>query len=195
MDKRERTDRDFYANKPHSGSAFDEYVEEGGRRYMLPYRTVKQAVFAGIRKDEIKDWSHAARLQYKLLLLDPVLRAKVDADRRTISVIYNPDSADNRNEKMSLKALVGFLEREGVRVSEKDAEVRDFDYRSEMYEYNYDPKEIRERPPFGYTIDEWHSGMKSKFEKSVQDAERKKLAEFYAWREEFKKEHPELGKA
>lgn len=193
MDKRTKTDEDLYARKPISGGSMQGRAAGSNA---LPYGIVKRVVFSGISRDEISDIGRAARLQYRLLLLDPVLRAKVDSLGCTITIIYNPETAANRNEKMSLKSIVEFLSRQGVHVSEKRAELSDLEYRREIYDYNYNPSTIRERPPFGYTLDEWRNGMRLKFEESVRAADTKKLAGFRAWQKKFKGEHPELaGKA
>ncbi len=196
MDKRERDYRSFYAkNSGAELSASSEYIEDNGGKYMVPYKKVREVVFKNASGDGLKDAERAARLQYRLILMEPVLMASVDFEGRTIRVLYNPEDAANRNEKISLKGIVDFLANEGVHADAAKAESREIDYYREVYGRYYSPKTIRERPPYGFTLEEWERGMKAKYEKKMGAAEKKKLAEFREWQAEFEAEHPELGKA
>jgi hypothetical protein len=193
MDKRESDYRSFYAkSQGGEASAYGGYVEDRGGKYMVPYQKVRRAVFAGVSREELRDPEHAARLQYRLLLMEPVLAASVDFDGLAISLVYNPEDAVNRNEKISLRGIADFLAGEGVHVDAGKAESKELDYYRDIYEYYNDPKTIRERPPYSYTLEEWKKGMKEKYEKGMAAAEKKKLDEFGKWRAEFEKEHPEL---
>jgi hypothetical protein len=193
MDKSENDYRAFYAKgEAATAGAYDSYIEDGGGRYMVPYGKVRQAVFRGVSAEQLVDAEHAARLQYRLLLMAPVLMAAVDFEGRTISVTYNPEDATNRNERISLKGISDFLASEGVRVDPAGAESKDLDYYSEIYKYYHDPKVVREHPPYGYTLDEWNRGLKAKYEKDVEKAEKKKIDEFREWQAEYEREHPEL---
>ncbi len=196
MDKRDSDYRSFYAEGQGSAekAANDEYVTDGGGKRMVPYRKVRQAVFSGVSIGELADPEHAARLQYRLILMEPVLIASVDFEGRKISVVYNPEDAANRNEKISLQGIVGFLASEGVHVDAGKAETREIDYYAEIYGYYHNPKALRERPPYGYTLDEWDNGMKERYEKNMSSAERKKMQKWHEWQAEFEKEHPELSK-
>ena len=69
---------------------------------MVPYHMVKRVTFTNISKAEMIDIPHAARLQYRLMLLEPIMKASVDFTKSKIIVTYNPDTADNNKEKMSL---------------------------------------------------------------------------------------------
>jgi hypothetical protein len=196
MDKRENDYKRFYSeNGGAASSALGEYIEDKGGKYMIPYRRVRQVVFAGVSGEELGDQAHAARLQYRLMLMEPVLMAAVDFDSLTIRITYNPEDATNRSEKISLKGLIGFLSSEGVHVDSGKAESKEVDYYTEIYKYYHDPKVLREHPPYGYTLDEWGNGMKAKYEKDMIVAEKKKLDEWRAWQAEFEDEHPELKKA
>ena len=196
MDKQENDYRRFYAkNEGSAGSASDSYIEDGGGRYMVPYGKVRQAVFGGVDGGELADPEHASRLQYRLLLMNPILTAVVDFEGLSIRVVYNPEDAANRNEKISLQGIVDFLASEGVHVDAGKAESGDIDYYTEIYKYYHDPKTLRNHPPSGYTLDEWEKGLRSRYEKNMAKAEKEKLEEFRAWQAEFEKEHPELKKA
>ncbi|MEM3227470.1 MAG: hypothetical protein QXK65_00790, partial [Candidatus Micrarchaeaceae archaeon] len=94
-----------------------EYIIENGNRVRMPYRIVKRVLFSGVSKAELKDQPHAARLQYRLMLLEPVIKAYVNFLKGQIIVIYNPIGADNIKDKMSLEELIDFLGKEGVHVS------------------------------------------------------------------------------
>lgn len=196
MDKRENDYKRFYAkNAGAAAGAGGEYIEDKGGKYMVPYRKVRRVSFAGVSERELVDQAHAARLQYRLILMEPVLIAAVDFEGRTISITYNPEDATNRNEKISLKGIVDFLASEGVHVDSGKAESGEIDYYAEIYKYYHDPKSVREHPPYGYTSEEWGNGMKAKYEKKMAAAEEKKLGEWREWQAEFEKEHPELKKA
>ena len=195
MDKRENDYKRFYAeNRGAASSAADEYIEDKGGKYMIPYRMVRRVVFAGVSGEELVDQAHAARLQYRLILMEPVLLAAVDFDSLTITITYNPEDATNRSEKVSIEGIAGFLASEGVHVDSGRAESREIDYYTEIYKYYHDPKVLREHPPYGYTLDEWGKGMKAKYEKDMAGIEKKKLEEWREWQAEFEGEHPEIAK-
>jgi hypothetical protein len=195
MDKGKSDYRSFYAKGQGGESeAKDEYVEDNGGKYLVPYRKVRQVAFRGVRREELVDPEHAARLQYRLLLMEPILLAAVDFAEGEIGIFYNPEEATNRNERISLQGIVDFLAGEGVHVDPKGAESKEVDYYASVYGYYHDPKSIRERPPYGYTLDEWKSGMKERYEKNMAGAEKKKLKEWREWQAKFEKEHPELAK-
>lgn len=64
-----------------------------------PYDKVLRAVF-GLRG--IESQKHAAYLQYTLLLLEPVIRAKVDFSKKTMELVY---SDPNKSTEEILKAI------------------------------------------------------------------------------------------
>jgi len=168
-----------------------EYVEENGSRYQIPYQTVKELVFKNLKKEELKDIEHAGRLQYRLLLLDPVLKANVDFATRRIRITYNPSEAQNKKAKMSKEEIVELLAKEGISISQQDTETRDLDYYAEVYLPQYNPPSVREHPPYGYTPQEW-SRMKADYEKKKAEYNKKSIEKFRAWREKYLAEHPEL---
>jgi len=194
MDKRNNDNERFYAeNAPSDRKAQDEYIIDDGKRYTVPYQKVKYVVLKNISKEELIDAEHAARLQYRLLLLEPVLRAKVDFGSLKISLLYNPEAAKTRNRRMSLKGILDFLASEHVHADANSVEERDVDYYKEIYSYYYDPETVRERPPFGYTPEEWSKGARAKYDEKMATAEAEKLRKFHEWQLEFEKEHAELA--
>jgi hypothetical protein len=148
------------------------WVEESGKLYRMPYKMIKQVVFSELDKNELKDIPYSARLQYRLLLMEPVLKAKVAFHKRFIRIIYNPTGADNIKPKISREQLIKFLADEGVHVRQDKIEERDYDYYKEFYQYAYFPKSIREAPPYGWTKEEWQK-------------QKEKLA-----KQQYRKEHP-----
>ena len=81
-----------------NASSDSAYITEDGKQYRVPYRTIKQVIFTSLSKEELIDIPHAARLQYRLMLLDPVIKARVDFTKLKMSIIYNPREADNLKE-------------------------------------------------------------------------------------------------
>ncbi len=172
---------------------YNEYVEEDGERFYVPYRMVKEVTFGGISKEDMMDSEHAARLQYRLMLQEAVLFAKVEFVARKIRITYNPESAaDNRKAKTSREALAEFLAKEGVHVNERSVAERDVDYYNEIYKYHFNPAVIREHPPWGYTMDEW-KGMKAEYEAKKEGYELKKLSNFHEFQNEYLAEHPDVA--
>lgn len=168
----------------------DKIVEEDGNTYRMPYRKVREAVFLGVSKQELIDMPHAARLQYRLMLMDSVLRADVEFVKQSITVVYNPDSAENRKEKTSLDGLVGFLAKEGVHVDTSNIKEREFDYYEEIYKTQFNPKEIRDHPPYGVSREQWEK-MKPGWDEKVKEYNKSKLQSFHEWQDEYALEHPE----
>lgn len=172
---------------------YNEYVEENGERFYVPYRMVKEVTFADIAKEGLVDSEHAARLQYRLMLQEAVLFAKVEFVARRIRVTYNPESAtDNRKAKTTRKKLEEFLAKEGVKVNEMSVAEREVDYYNEHYRYHFNPQVIREHPPWGYTADEWKK-MKAEYEAKKGAYEKEKLDSFHEFQNEYISEHPELA--
>ena len=148
------------------------WVEEEGKLYRMPYKMIKEVKFTDLDKNELKDIPHAARLQYRLLLMDSVLKAKVAFHKGYIWILYNPVGADNTKEKISHEQLVQFLANEGVHVKPEAIQGRDYDYYKEYYKYTYFSPSIREAPPYGWTREQWKA-----------EKERKE-------KEEYRMEHP-----
>lgn len=194
MDHREHANnangfmKDIEANED-----FNDMITENGKTFRVPYRMVKEVVFKNVKKEEMKDMEHSARLQYRLLLMDPVLKAKVEFNRQRITIVYNPVGADNRKEKISERELIEFIAKEGVHVERGSMEERDVDYYNEIYRYQFEPDSIREHPPYGYTREQWRQ-MKPSWEKMRDAAESAKIEKFHEWQEGFIEKHPEMHK-
>ncbi|MGD0510313.1 MAG: hypothetical protein ABSA33_00585, partial [Candidatus Micrarchaeaceae archaeon] len=175
-------DVDIKQEDRSDASSDSAYLTENGKQYRVPYRVIKQVIFTGLSKEELIDIPHAARLQYRLMLLDPVIKARVDFTKLKISVIYNPREADNYKEKISLDELIEFLSKQGVSVKSENTALQDYDYYKELYSYAYNPPVIRERAPYGYTKEEWQA-MKPEYEKKLKESEAQKLEKFKQFQE------------
>jgi hypothetical protein len=186
-----RYKQDLEALKDAKIDDSNQYVEENGTKYRLPYKMIKEVVFAGVSQAEMIDAQHAARLQYRLLLLDPVIKAWVNFVKGRITIIYNPTGADNIREKMSFDDIVQFLDKEGVHVGRQNAAERDYDYYKEFYAYAFNPKTIREHAPYGYTDEQWKK-MKPGWEKRQQEGRKKKWEQFKEYQDGYEKLHPEI---
>lgn len=169
------------------------YIEENGKRYAIPYKTLKRVEFFNLNKTELIDQEHSARLQYRLLLLGAVIKAYVEFQNAKITVIYNPLEADNIKEKIGLDELIKFLGNEGVKVNKEHMEERDYDYYKEFYLYTFNPKTVRENTPYGTTLEQWRK-EKLKWEKKLQKISEKKLKDFYEYQKEYERLHPEVYK-
>ena len=168
-----------------------EYVNINGSQFRMPYRMVKKVVFSNINKQELIDPQHAARLQYRLMLLDPVIKAQVNYLKSQIMVIYNPEGADNIRDKISLSGIVEFLEKEGVHTDQKSTSESDYDYVKEMYSYFFNSPRIREHPQYGFTEQEWKK-LKPKFEEETKKQKVEKWQKFLDFQKKYKEEHPEI---
>lgn len=195
MDKREEAAGNEYLKDLQQGgeSSTVEYVVEGGNKFRVPYKMVKEVTFENVKRDELIDIEHAARLQYRLLLSDAILRAKVEFVKQRIRLTYNPEGTEVRNEKISLEGLVAILAAEGVHVDASHAVEKDVDYYKEIYSYQYNPPSIREHAPYGYTLEEWRT-MKPEYERNKAKYEEGKLRKFQEFQGEYAGEHPELLK-
>jgi len=133
------------------------FIMEDGKRFRMPYTIIKKVTFSNLDQKELIDIPHCARLQYRLLLFDAVIKAKVDFHKKFIRIIYNHPEADNIKEKISRDKLVEFLAGEGVHVKNDPVNMQevDYDYKKELYDYAYFPPSIREAPPYGWTREEW----------------------------------------
>ncbi len=196
MDRRENADTHTYQKELEKERAetkeYNEYVDENGAKYRVPYHMVREVTFTGLKKEELIDTEHSARLQYRFMLMDSILFAKVEFVARKIKLTYNPETADNRKEKMSLQQIIEFLAKQGVHVDQQQMQQRDVDYYNEIYKYQYNPPSIREHPPYGYTLEEWRK-MKAEYEAKKAEYEHGKLEKFHAFQNEYLREHPELA--
>ncbi len=170
---------------------YNDQVMIDGKPYRVPYKMVKEIEFSNIRREEMIDMEHAARLQYRLMLQEPVLRAKVEFVKQKITIVYNPADAQNNKPKISREELVSFLAKEGVRAEMSNAVENDFDYFKEMYSYQFDPPAIRERPPYGYTMAEWKK-MREKYYRDTEAGKQEANRKFKEWQDGYAIDHPEI---
>ena len=175
MDRRDATQvekTEQLAKTEDDAQGESHFIMENGKPFRMPYRVIKKITFSNLNQKELVDIPHVARLQYRLLLFDAVIKAKVDYHKKFIRIIYNPPEADNNREKISRDKLVEFLASEGVHVSTatENMEEVDYDYFKEHYSYAYFPPSIRESPPYGYTREEWKR-LKAEKEKEKYRAE------------------------
>ena len=170
-----------------------QYIEENGNLFRVPYRMVAKVTFSNVSKADFVDPEHAARLQYRLMLNDAILKARVHYAKGNIVIIYNPENADNLKEKISLEEIIKFLNSEGVHVSAANAVKEDYDYYKNFYSYAFSPPAIREHAPYGYTLQEWRK-IKPEWEKKKVEYTVKKEQQFHDWQMSYLREHPELAK-
>ena len=183
---------DVNITQEKSESQFDAYVVEKGEKFRVPYKIIKKVIFTDLKKEELIDIPHAARLQYRLMLLDPVIKATVDFTKSKISILYNPREAENIREKISLDELKEFLTKQGVNVSQEHTVVEDYDYYKNLYSYAYTPPSIRERVPYGYSKDEWVK-LKPEWEEKMKQGEIDKQVKFKKFQEDYLEENPEMA--
>ncbi|MDE1870717.1 MAG: hypothetical protein KGI06_00570 [Candidatus Micrarchaeota archaeon] len=174
-----------------TNSKYSGYIMEDGKKFRVPYNIIKKAVFTGLKKEELIDIPHAARLQYRLMLMDPVIKATVDFTKSKITVLYNPRDADNMKEKISIEELRDFLEKQGIHTEIEKTSIEDYDYYKDLYSYAYTPPSIRERVPYGYTTEEW-KGMRASWQEKLKQGEIEKQEKFRKFREEYLDQNPEL---
>ncbi len=167
---------------------YDEYTIENGEQIRTPYKIIKEVVFSNIRKEDFVDSEHAARLQYRLMLLDAVLKAKVEYVKGRITIRFNPKDAKNRKVKTDVNELEEFLAKEGINVDKGSVEVKDYDYYSNFYKYAFNPPEIREHPPYGVTREQWKE-QKKDWEKKVSETNAKKREKFLNWQLNYARDH------
>ncbi len=167
------------------GNVEDDYItDEHGNKYRMPYRMIKEVVFSGLSQNEMVDPQHAARLQYRLSIMDPIIKASVNFAKARITVIYNPRGAKNRREQISQQELMNVLAKEGVHVDANKISERDYDYVKEFYSYAYFSPRIREHPPYGYTKEEW-AKMRNGWDEKMRQMSEEKLVKFHDWQKEY----------
>lgn len=196
MDRRDNTPTEnAYLKDLQQQDAYDytkDFVKtEDGKVYRVPYKTVKEVVFTNVSKDDLIDIEHCARVQYRLLLQESVLRAKIEFVWRRITITYNPAGADNGKEKISLQGLIDFLAGEGIRVDQNSLQERDCDYYKEIFHYQFNPPSIRERPPYSYSPEQWKS-MKETWEKRRDEGDQEKRRKFMEWQDDYAKSHTDF---
>lgn len=197
MDRRDHQEQNLYEKELKSGkgeeydTSKDYIAEADGKKYHVPYRMIKEVTFGNISHQDMVSMEYAARLQYRIMLLEPVIKARVEYVKNRIVVIYNPVGADNMKDKMSLDELIAFFEKEGIHVDRKAIVERDYDYYKEFYTYSHNPERIRERPPYGYTLDEWKK-IKPEWTKKMAEAEVDKQKKQIEWQNEYAAQYPDV---
>lgn len=193
MDRREGVSESGFKKDLEQQDDYNDKIMEDGKPIRVPYGMIKEVTFSDISQTELRDIEHSARLQYRLLLMDPILKAKIEFHKKRIIITYNPTGSENRKEKINQQELLEFLEKEGVHVKKDAISERDVDYYNEIYKYQFDPVSIREHAPYGYSREEWKK-MKPEYTiaaaKNLQDKQDK----FHTWQDSYLQEHPELWK-
>ncbi|MEM0148110.1 MAG: hypothetical protein QXD11_00645 [Candidatus Micrarchaeaceae archaeon] len=157
----------------------------------IPYKMIKKATFE-VNKAELIDQPHAARLQYNLLCMDPIIKAYVEFAKAKITVIYNPEGASNSKPKISLDGLISFLKSKGINVSKASIKDESYDYEKEFYEYAFNAPEIREITPYTYTLEQWKK-LKSKWIAKQKEIEKSKIEKFRNYQKGYASQHKELN--
>lgn len=185
---------DLKKNKDVTQGDLDkQYIIEEGNKFRVPYRMVRMVTFKNVVKEgEFRDQPHAARLQYRLMEKDSILKARVNFIKNTITIMYNPKNADNLKDKISLEEIVDFLKTQNVNVSAENAEDVDFDYVKDFYSYAFNPPSIREHPPYGYTVDEWKA-LKATYQKKLEEGKEKSWNKFLEFQKNYEALHPEIN--
>lgn len=192
MDRRDDPDnggskyqQDLEREKKLGVSLDSEWLTEGdGEKYRMPYRIIKMVIFSNISQKEMVDPQHAARLQYRLHLLEPIIKASVNFARKRITIVYNPSGANNRREQMSQQDIIDYLAKEGVHVDTGSISERDYDYTKEFYNYAYFSPQIREHPPYGYTKEEWEK-MRDEYKAKTEKWNKEKTEKFRQWQDQY----------
>jgi hypothetical protein len=197
MDRRDNQEQNLYAKelKNEKAEEYDtsrDYIAEAdGKKYHVPYHIIKEVTFNNVSHQDLVSMEYAARLQYRIMLLEPVIKARVEYVKNRIIVIYNPTGADNMKDKMSLDELIAFFEKEGIHIEKSAITERDYDYYKEFYTYAHNPERIRERPPYGYTMEEWKK-IKPEWEKKMAQADFEKPIKQAEWQAEYAAQYPEV---
>jgi hypothetical protein len=193
MDRRESAPQEngFLKDLNTDEAEYDDMVEYNGKKYRVPYKIIKEVTFSGLNPSDLKDIEHSARLQYRLLLLDSVLKAKVEFIRSRIIITYNPPESMNRKDKISRQQLIEFLSKEGVGVNPGSIAERDVDYFEEIYKYQFEPASIREHAPYGYSREQWKQ-MKPEWDRKQKEVAQAKYTKFLKFQDSYIDQHPEL---
>ncbi|MCL5433803.1 MAG: hypothetical protein M1538_02385 [Candidatus Marsarchaeota archaeon] len=131
------------------------YIKEDGKLYRMPYKIIKKITFNDLNQKELIDIAHCARLQYRLLNLDAVIKAKVSFVKKQIQIIYNNLEADNNKAKINRNELIKFIEKEGLHIKNDKMIEENYDYYKEFYSSTFFPKSIRNALPYGWSKEEY----------------------------------------
>ena len=179
-----------FLNDLNNNEDFNEIIEIDGNQYRVPYRKVKE-ITINVDKKDLIDMPHSTRLQYRLLLNDAILRARVEFIKGKITIVYNPTDAVNRKPKISRDEIIKILNENGVKVEKDKIEERDLDYVEEIYKKQFEPQQIRESVPYGYTKEEWKK-YKDAFWSKVDKNNKSKLESFKEWQKYYESQHPDI---
>ena len=113
--------------------------------------------------------------------------------RGKVTITYNPTGAANSKDKISKEEIIKFFAEQGVHIDPKNIAEREVDYISEIYKLQFDPAQIREHAPYGYTREEWKK-MKPHYTEKMIEGERKKQEKFHEWQQSYIVKYPEIAK-
>ncbi|MGC8709997.1 MAG: hypothetical protein ACP5RF_00045 [Candidatus Micrarchaeia archaeon] len=116
---------------------------------VIPYKKIVHAVIS-VDKKGLVDVPHAARLQYRLLLNDAIIKAKVSFAKGSIELYYNKKGAENELPKISLDGIIALLKENGVEPKENGIKEEEVEYKDTLYNYAFEPKEIKKAKPYGW---------------------------------------------
>lgn len=167
-------------------------TDEEGNRFRIPYKMVKLLTIKNVKRvGEFRDQPHVARLQYRLMEKDEILKATLNFAKSEMMITYNPKDSDNFKKKTDLDEILDFLKSQGLEIDkEKDVSEEPYDYINSFYNRAFNPPEIRDRPPYGYTPEEWKT-MRAKYEEKKEKMKAEKWEKFKEWQKEYEKKHPE----
>ncbi|MGC8662386.1 MAG: hypothetical protein ACP5RT_01210 [Candidatus Micrarchaeia archaeon] len=118
---------------------------------IIPYDKIRHVII-NVKKEELVDIPHSARLQYRLLTNDAIIKAKVNYQKGTIEIYYNPEEKENKSQlkKISLNKILEILEENNVHAKADDAKGEVVDYKETLFKEAYNPKEIKHIKPYGW---------------------------------------------
>jgi hypothetical protein len=116
---------------------------------IVPYKKIVHAEIK-VDKSRLIDIPHAARLQYRLLLNDAIIKAKVSFTKGSIELYYNKEGSDNEMPKVSLENVLTLLKENGVEPQKDGINEKEVDYKDTLYNYAFKPKEIKRAKPYGW---------------------------------------------
>jgi hypothetical protein len=186
------TGTNYQSSVTQTNAEFDPYIVEHGHKFRVPYHMIKKVTFTNVSKQDMIDIPHAARLQYRLMLLEPIIKASVDFTKSKITVIYNNDDSDNNHPKISIDALRDQLQKEGIQTDTAHMVIDDYDYVKNFYSYAYNPPTIRERAPYGYTQEQW-AKLKPEWEEKLKKGNLEKVEKHKAFQQAYLEENPEIA--
>ncbi|MGC9099007.1 MAG: hypothetical protein ACP5HW_00450 [Candidatus Micrarchaeia archaeon] len=118
---------------------------------IIPYDKIKYAKIK-VKKEELIDMPHAARLQYRLLTNEAIIKAKVHFNEGLIELYYNPKGKENKSlqPKTSMEEILKILADNNVHAKTEDVKEEVVDYKEKLFEPTFHPKEIRKVKPYGW---------------------------------------------